>query len=263
MFDSHCHLHDRRVEDVVKLLDEARAAGLRRLLLAGVDEAGWQDQAALVAAHPELWSSYGLHPQLVQLLDDAAVAAQLDALDRRLAARAPAERVVAVGEIGLDLVDERRASLDRQIEVFAAQLGLAQRHRLPVCLHILRAHGEALRVLRQIGLPAEGGVVHSYSGSPELVRDYVELGLHLSFAGSVTWHGASRAQRAVKATPAERLLVETDTPDQTPGPHRPGPNRPAFLVAILKVVAQIRGEELQVVARLTDDNACRLFGITP
>lgn len=262
MFDSHCHLHDPRVTDVVKLLDEARAVGVRRLLLAGVEASGWAAQAQLVAQHQELYSSYGLHPQLVPTLDDAGVARELTALETRLASRTPDERVVALGEIGLDLVgDERRAALPRQQEVFAAQLALAKRFALPVCLHVLRAHGEALALLRRVGLPAEGGVVHSYSGSPELVREYVELGLHVSFAGSVTWHNARRAVESVAATPEARLLVETDAPDQTPEPHRPGPNAPAFLVAIIDRVAQIRREAPAATARLTDENACRLFGI--
>ena len=266
MFDSHCHLHDPRVADPVKLLDEAYTAGVARLLLAGVEAVGWTAQAQLVSGSsqfPALYSSYGLHPQIVAALDDAAIAAQLALLEQRLAARNSLERVVALGEIGLDLVDDRRASLDRQIEAFSAQLCLAKQFELPVCLHILRAHGEALKVLRSVGLPTQGGVVHSYSGSPELVPEYLELGLHLSFAGAVTWPNARRAVQSCKATPTERLLVETDSPDQTPEPHRPTQNRPAFLIAIIEQVAQIRGQAPAAIAQVTDENACRLFGIKP
>lgn len=266
MFDSHCHLHDHRVlGDVVKDLDDARAAGVRRLLLAGVDAAGWAEQDRLVAAHAELYSSYGLHPQVVAALDDNAVADELALLERRLAGRTAAERVVALGEIGLDGIGDRRASLARQADAFAAQLALAKRFALPVCLHILRAHGEALALLRRVGLPDAGGVVHSYSGSPELVREYTALGLHLSYSGSVTWesaHGGNRAAKAAAITPAERLLVETDAPDQTPERLRPQRNRPAFLIAIVERVAQIRGEAPQQIAELTSANACRLFGVS-
>lgn len=258
MFDTHCHLQE--LDDVDAAIARARAAGVARMLLAGVGPEAWDRDDALAARHDALWISYGLHPQLVATLDDAACDRIVRALDDRLARRSP--RVIALGEIGLDGVDERRASIDRQERVFRAQLAIARAHRLPVALHVLREHPRALAILGDEPLPA-GGVLHSCSASPELVREYVALGLHVSFSGSITWHGGeNKAARAAQKVPRDRLVVETDAPDQTPEPQRPGRNEPAFLVAIVSAIAHLWGVDFAEAARITDGNARRLFGMT-
>jgi TatD DNase family protein len=255
VFDTHCHLQE--LDDADAAIARAEAAGVTRMLLAGVGPDAWQRDDVLAARHDALWLSYGLHPQLVATLDDAACDEIVRALDERLRRRDA--RVVAVGEIGLDGVGERRASIDRQERVFRAQLALARAHALPVALHVLREHPRALAVLRDEPLPA-GGVLHSCSASPELVREYVALGFHVSFSGSVTWHrGDNKAARAAAVVPRDRLVVETDAPDQTPEPHRPGRNEPAFLVAIVQAIAHLWHVDFAEAARVTDDNAQRLF----
>jgi TatD DNase family protein len=257
VFDTHCHLQE--LDDADAAIARAQTAGVGRMLLAGVAPEGWQRDDALAARHPSLLVSYGLHPQLVPTLEDAACDAILAALEERLGRRAP--RVVAVGEIGLDGVGERRAAMARQERVFRAQLALARTHRLPVALHVLREHPRALAILREEPLP-HGGVLHSCSASPELVREYVALGFHISFSGSITWHdGANKAARAAREVPRDRLVVETDAPDQTPEPQRPGRNEPAFLVAIVQSIAHLWGVDFAEAARITDDNARRLFNL--
>ncbi len=236
--------------------ERARAAGVRRVLLAGVDAADWERQAAL--EHLEGVSrSVGVHPQVVAALGPREREEQMEALERALENRSPA--VVALGEIGMDGVGERRATYGAQAELFEAQLRLARRHDLPVILHVLRAHEEALKVIDRVGLPAAGGVVHSYSGSPELVPRYVEHGLSISFSGSVTWHEGGRAARAVRACPLDRLLVETDSPDQTPKDKRPRLNEPAYLLDVVRTIAEIKGMPPEEIAELTTRNACRTF----
>jgi TatD DNase family protein len=257
VFDTHCHLQE--LDDAADAIARARAAGVTRMLLAGVAPEAWQRDDLLAASHDSLLLSYGLHPQVVATLDDGACDGIVAALDERLARRDA--RVVAIGEIGLDGVGERRASIDRQERVFRAQLGLARAHQLPVALHVLKEHPRALAILEDEPLPA-GGLLHSCSASPELVRRYVALGLHVSFSGSITWHGgANKAARAARELPRDRLLVETDAPDQTPEPQRPGRNEPAFLVAIVQAIAHLWGVEFAEAARLTDENARRLFNL--
>jgi len=258
VFDTHCHLQE--LDDVDAAIARARAAGVARMLLAGVGPDEWARDDALAARHDALVVSYGLHPQLVATLDDAVCDDIVRALDERLAGRDA--RVVAVGEIGLDGVGERRASRERQERVFRTQLGLARAHRLPVALHVLKEHPRALAILRDEPLPA-GGVLHSCSASPELTREYVALGLHVSFSGSITWHGGdNKAARAAQTVPRDRLVVETDAPDQTPEPQRPGRNEPAFLVAIVDAIAHLWGVDRAEADRITDGNARRLFGMT-
>jgi TatD DNase family protein len=181
----------------------------------------------------------------------------VDALE--LALSAPPAHLVAVGEIGLHAPSGQPLEVQRSI--FSRQLVLADRAALPVCLHVLGAHGPALELLEARGPLPRGGVVHSYSGPPELVPRYLALGLSLSFSGSVTWHPKNRAARSAAACPQDRLLVETDAPDQTPLPHRPGENEPAFLLAIVDTIATIRSENAAAVATYTHENANRLFGI--
>ncbi|HXU70239.1 MAG TPA: TatD family hydrolase [Polyangia bacterium] len=269
MFDTHCHLQE--LDDVDAAIARAHAAGVGHMLLAGVAPEHWDRDDALAARHASLLISYGLHPQLVPSLDDAACDRIVAGLDERLAGRdrhdrhdshdSRDSRVVAVGEIGLDGVGERREAMARQERVFRAQLAIARKHRLPVALHVLREHPRALAILRDEPLP-QGGVLHSCSASPELVREYVALGFYISFSGSITWHdGANKAARAAALVPRDRLVVETDAPDQTPEPQRPGRNEPAFLVAIVQSIAHLWGVDFADAARITDDNARRLFNL--
>ena len=256
VFDSHAHLQDARIGDPAAVWARARTAGVTHVLLPGVDAADWERQAALEHLGG-ISCSIGVHPQVVDALSQAEREAQMEALERALQHRRPS--VVALGEIGMDGVGKRRATYGAQAELFEAQLRLAHAHGLPVILHVLRAHEEALKVLDRVGVPRAGGVVHSYSGSAELVPRYVEHGLHLSFSGSVTWHEGGRAARAVRTCPLDRLLVETDTPDQTPKAHRPALNEPAFLLDIVRAIANLRGMPFDEIAAVTARNACHTF----
>jgi TatD DNase family protein len=247
MFDSHCHLHDRRVQDPDGEIARAKSVGVTGFLLAGVEPEGWIIQRRLAASHPELLISIGVHPQLVAEIDNADP----------LIAELTTENVVAIGEIGLDGMDERKASLPRQEKAFRDQLAFARDHHLPVVLHVLRAHPRALEILKADGVA--GGVLHSCSASAEQVREYLALGLHVSFAGTVCNDNARKIHDAARAVPIERLLVETDAPFQTPVPHRPAQNEPAFLVAIVEALARIRGERPDFVAAESETNARRLF----
>jgi TatD DNase family protein len=260
MFDSHCHLHDSRVDEVAAQIARAKACGVRHMLLAGVDPDGWRMEDELARAHPELVVSYGVHPQAVASLTEAQATEAVAFLERELIAptmTAP----VAIGEIGLDGLDQHRASLALQERIFLAQIALAKMHALPVVLHVLRMHGRALELLEAAAPLPRAGVLHSSSAPAELVPRYLALGLSLSFAGAVTSPSARRVRAALLAVPRERLLVETDAPDQTPFSRRPQRNEPAFLVEIIAAIAQIRGESPSEVARYTFDNACRLFGV--
>ena len=271
MFDAHCHLHDERMKPIAAAaIARAHAAGVHGFLLAGVDPAGWLDEDALAAAHPDVSVSYGVHPQIVAAVDDATADSLLAALADRLSATSPGRHseiaAVAIGEIGLDaLDDDRKASLPRQERAFRAQLALARDLDLPVALHVLKAHPRALELLRADGLPRRGGMVHSYSGVPDQVPAYLALGLHVSFAGAVTYANARKTPEAARRVPPDRLLVETDAPDQTPEQHRSPDHRvysePAFLVAIVERLAKLRGESPEGLARSTEANARRLFGL--
>ncbi|MCK6502815.1 TatD family hydrolase [Myxococcota bacterium] len=253
MLDAHNHLD--RCPDPAQALARARAAGVRGQVLAGVDPAGWASQAAL-AGEPGLWACFGVHPWTAAAARDEDEPPLLEALVRALDGGLGVDPV-GLGELGLDRGRQVAAdSLPRQERLFRAQLALARERDLPVVLHVVRAHDRALAILRRDGLPAAGGMVHSASTPPEQVAAWLALGLHMSFAGGVTRHDKARA--AAARVPLERLLAETDAPDQPPA-GRQGSNEPAFLPDVVAALAEVHGLPPTALAARVEDNARRLF----
>jgi len=255
MIDAHCHL-DAPGLDAERVVAEARAAGVSDLVMAGVDADGWRAQRALAERFDGVHTVFGIHPQVVPVAACDALEDAYVALEQAIVAARP----VALGETGLDRLTAA-ASFETQALAFREQLRMARRFELPVVLHLLRADEAALRILKEEKLPAAGGVVHSFSGSADFARKLLALGLHLSFAGTLTFPQSRRLREAAVLCPAERLLVETDTPDQTPVPHRGEPNRPALLPLVVEALAAARGQSASEIAALTADNARRLFGL--
>lgn len=255
MIDTHCHLDRPEFDaDRAEVLARARAAGVTDVVVPAVGPSDWAALIALARSTPGLHAGLGIHPQLLPGLPPADDDRHLADLDAALARGG----AVAVGECGLDGPSVAAgASLERQGAVLAGHLALARKHGLPVSLHAHRALGPMLALLEREGLPA-GGVLHSFSGSVEQVAPFVRLGLHFAFAGSLTWERARKPVLAIRAVPPERLLLETDAPDQTPRPHR-GRCEPAHLAEVAAEAAAALGRPLAEVDALTSANARRLF----
>ena len=169
---------------------------------------------------------------------------------------------MAIGETGLDF--GKRMSTDSfpaQVEAFKTHLALAERYALPIVLHVVSAHARMLELLSEVSPLSSGGMVHAFSGSAEQALQYVRHGLHVSICGAVTDPRRRKLRRAIEALPSDRILVETDAPDQTPIDRRPDPNEPAFLIDVVAAVAEARGETPEAVARQTSQNAKKLFRI--
>ncbi len=262
MIDTHCHLDKPEFDaDREAVLERARAAGISDIVVPATGPDGWAALAGWAARTPGVHFGLGIHPQLLPERDPAGDAEMLAGLEAALARGG----AVGVGECGLDAKSAGPgagpwpAPMDRQAGIRRAQLALARRHRLPVMLHCLRAHDALLALLREEPLPA-GGVLHSYSGPAEQVKAYAALGLWFSFAGPVTYERARKPAAAARAVPRDRLLLETDAPDQTPRPHR-GRNEPAFLAEIAAALASALDLSLPELDALSSANARRLFGI--
>lgn len=260
LFDTHCHLDaDFDGLSVQEVLKRALDAGVERIVLPAVSPDGWD--ACLEIAHQNsgVFAGLGIHPQCVRDLTSAEVDHGLRRLDEML----HEPKVVGVGEIGLDhRWDSDADARIRQENVFIAQLDLACAHRLPPIIHCLDAHGRFGEIWHDHPCRhATPGIMHSFSGSAELVRIYTEQNLFISFSGGVTWQGAKRVPRACAATPDEWLLIETDAPYQPPHPLEEGKNRPDRVVRVAEVVAKLRGTSVEDIARLTFDNAMRAFGL--
>lgn len=247
MIDSHCHLDfDAFDADRDAVAERARRAGVEAVLVPGVDAAQWRRAAGLRAEGLALAFAAGVHPQAAGGGDLAALEAWIDRLD-----------ACAIGELGWDAHVE--APMERQDAIADAQLELARARGLPVILHVVGAHGHALERLARHGPLPAGGVVHAYSGSAELVARYVRLNLHVAMGPSVLREKARRPLEAARAIPAERLLLETDGPDQRPPDAARG--EPAHVARVAEAVATARGEEREALVARADANARRLFGL--
>ena len=231
------------------------------MIVPGVSPDTW-NKTLSCAAPGESWVALGVHPYAYSALTDAQIATALDSL--RTLIPQHRDKIVAIGEVGFDGgLDRVSASPERQEQIVRWHAELALSLDLPLVLHVLRAHEQALRVLKSLPQRAVPGVIHSYSGGHELVDSYVKLGFYLSFAGSITRDRAVKPLRAVRQTPAERLLVETDAPDQRPtgaiGGLLPDRCEPSHLTAIIHAAAQARQTSGAAIDELTTVNAKRLF----
>lgn len=254
LYDTHCHLAgDFVAEAPLEVLRRARAAGVERFLCVATDLASAAAARDLGRAEPGVRAAAGVHPN--ELGRDRRV---LEELLNRLEGLAGDGGFAAVGETGLDFYRERTPP-ELQLLAFRRHLDLAARLALPVVIHCRAAAGEVLRELRALGRPVRG-VMHCYSEGPEHVADLLALGLHISFAGNLTYPKAAALRAAAAAVPADRLLVETDTPFLPPQPVRGRSNEPAYLAHTVRELAAVRGATPQQTASTTFENASRLFG---
>ncbi len=269
LFDAHCHLHDARLDPHrERALAQARAAGIEGFACCGAEEGDWDAVMALAVGAPDVVPSLGLHPWYVA----GAEPGWLDRLGRRLQA-AP---WVGQGEAGLDRArrGEGLATPEQQAAALLAQARLAVDLGRPLALHGVRAWGRILELLRPLGLHRAGYLLHSFSGSPELVEAFAALGARFSFSGTITRHRATRTHAAARAVPADRLLVETDAPDILPilgsralaDPELPRDaggrplNLPVNLLVNLRALARVRDQGVEELAELSWRNAQELWG---
>ena len=253
LVDSHCHIVFRNFDaDLDAVAQRWREAGVRALVHACVEPAEIPAIRALADRFPELRYSVGVHPLDTQhwIPDCQQVL--------RAAAQADA-RVVAIGELGLDLFREQ--NLAEQLAVLRPQLDLACELDLPVIIHCRDAAEPMLAELRQrAGQGAcPRGVMHCWGGTPEEMAGFLELGFYISFSGVVTFPKADATHACARQVPADRYLVETDCPFLAPVPRRGKRNEPAYVAAVAARVAELRGESLEEVCLTSTANAARLF----
>jgi len=253
LVDSHSHIDVAEFDaDRDAVVERARAAGVTRQIVPAIHAEGWSNLRAICARYAGLHAAYGLHPvYLPQHRDDDV---------ERLRAMVRRERPVAIGECGLDYFVD---GLDhaRQQALFDAQLRIAREVDLPVIVHARRAVDAVIAAIRRIG--GLRGVVHSFSGSRQQAEMLWREGFLLGLGGPVTYERANRLRTLAATMPAEHLLLETDAPDQPDAAARGARNEPARLVNVLDVIAQLRGESPDAIARATTRNAERLFGLSP
>jgi TatD DNase family protein len=250
VIDVHAHLTDERfADDVDDVLDRARTAGVVRVLTAGEDLASSESAVILAQRHHDVRVAVGVHPHRAASWDERSLV--------RLAELARTDRVVAIGEIGMDL-SGRSAAIDEQERALRAQVALAALVDLPVVLHV-RDAGERVRAILREG-PEVRGLVHCYSEGPDELDAWIALGFSISFAGTVTYPGSDRLRAAAERVPAERLLAETDAPYLAPQNIRGRRNEPVYVAATYAALAHNRRADFAELVRRIADNALTLFG---
>ena len=254
LIDSHAHLDGEKfADDRAAVVERALAAGVVKIITMGDSLESSARSVALTEEFDPVYAAVGIHPEEVQPMTAAT--------DDQLAAWTAQEKVVAIGEIGLDYYwekDEEKRALQRAI--FVRQLDLARQLRLPVCIHDREAHGDMMKILKTEGRGLRG-VLHCYSGSWEMAAELLKGDWYFGIDGPLTYKNAAKLPEIVQRLPAERILVETDSPYLSPMPFRGKRNEPAHVLYVAKKAAELRGESLEAFARATRENTRDLYGI--
>lgn len=250
LFDTHAHLNDQDAfPDVAPVWRRAQEQGVLRLVVPGYDRASCLRAIALSEQYPGLYAAVGFHP------NDGTAVTQQDLTDLEVWARH--EKVVAIGEIGLDYhYDTPR---DVQERLLREQVALARRVDKPVVIHDREAHEDIVRMLDEEGVASVGGIMHCFSGSVEMMQQCLKLGMHISLGGPVTFKNAKKPVQVAEAVPSDRLLIETDSPWLAPHPYRGKPNEPAYVSLVAQRIAQARGMDCEALGQMTWANACAVF----
>ncbi len=260
LFDAHNHLQDDRFNGrQCELLQLCDHEGLIRMVVNGACEEDWPHVAELARHHPQVLPSFGYHPWYLHERTPQWKENLLRFLDQ-----VPS----AVGEIGLDRW-KPGLSYDGQEEVFVAQLTIAAERNLPASIHCLQAWGRMLEILKAVPRPASGFLLHSYGGPREMIESFAELGAYFSLPGYYAHERKEKQRETFRHVPMERLLIETDAPDQMlphDGKHQLADftsgkpiNHPANIAAVYGFAAELRGISIETLALTVEQNFLRLF----
>ena len=244
--DSHCHLTMSRAAEN---LAAARAAGVRGFVVPGTNLKDAPQAVELARNNVDVWAAVGFHPHDAKHCDDAAFA--------EIARLAREERVVAVGEVGLDY-HYMHSDRDTQRAVFERHIALARELDKPVIVHNRESTEDMVEILSRSGAR---GILHSYTESLEVARKLVDLGFVISFSGIVTFRSAEALREVARGLPHDAVLIETDTPYLAPVPYRGRDNEPAYVVKIAELLATLWSVPVERVAEQTTANFERVFAV--
>ena len=252
LVDSHCHLnYEGLAERQDEVLANARGRGVSAFLNISTRQSEWKDIIATAERNPDVWATVGVHPHEADAHPDLGSAALVEAASH--------PRVIAIGECGLDYhydKSDRAAQRDR----FQAHIEAARTSGLPLVVHTREAEADTAELLGEaVKEGGVAGVLHCFTGSADLARKGLDLGFYVSMSGIVTFKNARDLQETAKWLPADRMLVETDSPFLAPVPHRGQTCEPAFVADTAAFVAELRGEEPEALAETTTANFYRLF----
>ncbi|OAN18344.1 DNAse [Photobacterium jeanii] len=252
LVDSHCHLDKLDYEQLHTGIDDvlakAKARGVEYFLSVGVTLRSFPEMMAMIEPHDNVFASCGVHPLDIESGFDY----------EQLKEYAQHERVVAIGETGLDYHYQPELAQAQQ-DVFRQQVRLAVELNKPLIIHTRMAREDTMRILREEGAEKCGGVLHCFTESLEMALEAIELGFYISISGIVTFNKAADLKNVVSQLPLERLLVETDSPYLAPMPYRGKQNQPAYVKEVADYIGLLKGVSGEEVAKVTTENFFKLF----
>ncbi|MGI6080743.1 MAG: TatD family hydrolase [Candidatus Avilachnospira sp.] len=259
IFDTHAHYDDKAFDmDRDELLSELKASGIGRVCNVGARLEGSRNSIELAEKYDFFCGAVGIHPDDCGDMDESWL--------NELRSMAAHEKVVAIGEIGLDYhgfgVYEDKVDKETQIKWFREQLKLAIELSMPVIIHSRNAAQDTLDMMREAhenGL--KGGIIHCFSYSQETAKEYVKMGFYLGFGGVVTYEGQRKLTKVLGAVPMENIVLETDCPYLAPAPHRYERNSSLYLPLVRDKIAQIKGISPEEVERITYENGLKVYGL--
>ena len=258
-FDSHAHYYDERFESEINesvdtLIDALLQDSVSYIVNIGTSPMTSRLAIEQAKRHENMYTAIGIHPSDTRFLSD--VDSEISEIESLI--RDPENKCVCLGEIGLDYHYEG-TDKEKQMEYFERQMFLAEKLGLPVSIHDREAHGDVMDVIRRH--PDVKGILHSFSGSPEMAEELVRLGYYISFSGTLTFTNAKKPREVAAVLPKDKVLIETDCPYLTPHPHRGKTNHSGYLSYTNAVLAGIWGVSEEECARITEENARRILGI--
>ncbi len=250
IFDTHAHYDDERFnEDRDELLSSLFEGSVSHIINCGCDLKSSLTTIELAEKFHNLYAAIGVHAHEADAASDEDLA--------KIASLYSHEKVVAVGEIGLDYYYDF-SPRERQIEVFRKQIELANKLDLPVIIHDREAHEDTLNILKEL---RPKGVVHCFSGSVEMAKEIIKLGLYIGLGGAVTFKNARKPLEVAEYVPLDRLLLETDAPYMTPVPYRGKRCDSAHIAYTAEKIAEVKGMDVQELIDICNENAKKLFAI--
>lgn len=250
IFDSHAHYTDKAFnDDRTELLGSLTESGICGVINCGADLKSSYESCQLATDYPFIYFACGIHPEEVDNLPK-------DYIDQ-LKNLATNQRCVAIGEIGLDYY-WRQDNKDLQKKIFKEQLLLAKELSLPVIIHDRDAHEDTLTILKEF---KPKGVLHCFSGSVEMAKEVLKLGMYIGLGGAVTFKNARKPVEVAQMLPTEKLLLETDCPYMAPVPMRGKRNNSAYITYVAEKIGEIKNIPPQEILDITSNNAKELFGI--
>jgi TatD DNase family protein len=251
LIDTHAHIDMENYKDNFdEILVEAKNNGVEKIIIPAVEPPTFSNIIKIAEKYDNIYASVGIHP--------CSAKEYKDELYQEMLELAKHKKVVAIGETGLDYYWDKSFN-ELQKEVFEKQISLAKKVNKPIIVHDRDAHGDVLEILKRTNAAEPGVIMHCFSGSREFAKECIREGFYIAIGGVVTFKNAKEIKEIAQIVPADKLLLETDSPYLSPEPHRGKENQPAYVKYVAQKIAELRNISLEELAGITSANAIKVF----